>query len=104
MLDRDLVSWNEMLDGCVKHGKMNNPLAHQLFVKMPEKDLVSWNTMLNDGVKHGKMNNSLVSNRDFARFVFNAMPKRIDENMNNVALCREVSDLENKEAVLGFLL
>ena len=44
MPKRDLISWNSMIDGCVKCGKMEN--AHHLFNRMPKRDVVSWTNMV----------------------------------------------------------
>ncbi|XP_061352120.1 pentatricopeptide repeat-containing protein At2g45350, chloroplastic [Gastrolobium bilobum] len=66
MPERDLVSWNTMIDGCVKHGKMED--AQALFDEMPERDLVSWATMIDGYAKSG----DVVA----ARSLFDEMPGR----------------------------
>jgi pentatricopeptide repeat protein len=42
--ERDIVSWNYMIGGSVKAGKLVE--ARQLFDEMPKRDRVSWNTIL----------------------------------------------------------
>lgn len=63
---RDLVSWNTMIDGCVKHGKIEN--AHRLFNQMPKRDVVSWANMIDGYAK--------LSSIDAARSLFDGMPER----------------------------
>ncbi|KAL9142091.1 hypothetical protein ABFS82_14G146300 [Erythranthe guttata] len=66
MPERDLVSWNLMLDCCAKNGNMN--LAQNLFDKMSKRDVVSWASMVDGYAK--------VGNVDAARYFFDAMPQR----------------------------
>ncbi|KAG2723373.1 hypothetical protein I3760_02G167900 [Carya illinoinensis] len=63
---RDLVSWNTMIDGCVKHGKMED--AYRLFNRMPKRDVISWANMIDGYAK--------VGNVDVARSLFDRMPER----------------------------
>jgi pentatricopeptide repeat protein len=42
--ERDIVSWNYMIGGLVKAGKLVE--ACQLFDEMPKRDIVRWNTIL----------------------------------------------------------
>ncbi|KAL0411807.1 UNVERIFIED_CONTAM: Pentatricopeptide repeat-containing protein, chloroplastic [Sesamum latifolium] len=67
MSDRDLVSWNLMVDCCAKNGKMG--LAQVLFDRMPERDVVSWASMVNGYAK--------VGNVEAARRFFDAMPRDV---------------------------
>ncbi|KAJ4969174.1 hypothetical protein NE237_015875 [Protea cynaroides] len=41
---RDIVSWNSMIAGYVKHDQLR--YAKELFDQMPQRDIVAWNTML----------------------------------------------------------
>ncbi|PSS11821.1 Pentatricopeptide repeat-containing protein [Actinidia chinensis var. chinensis] len=66
MHDRDLVSWNLMVNGCVRCGKME--IARALFDEMPKRDVVSWANMIHGYAKLGKV--------DIARALFNKMPER----------------------------
>lgn len=66
MPETDLVSWNLLIDGCVKCGKME--IAHALFDKMPERDVVSWANLVHGYVKIGRI--------DVARALFDEMPER----------------------------
>ncbi|KAL2251656.1 pentatricopeptide repeat-containing protein At2g45350, chloroplastic [Sesamum indicum] len=67
MPDRDLVSWNLMVDFCAKNGKMG--LAQVLFDRMPERDVVSWASMVDGYAK--------VGNVEAARRFFDAMPRDV---------------------------
>lgn len=61
MPERNIVSWNVMLNGYAKAGDVE--LARQLFEKIPmkEKDIVSWGTMIDAYVKVGWLNEALVT-------------------------------------------
>nr|AKH05195.1 chlororespiratory reduction 4 [Pelargonium myrrhifolium] len=62
---RDLVSWNSMIDGCIKCGKMED--ARHLFDRMPKRDVVSWASI--DGyAKLGSV--------EIAAAMFKQMPNR----------------------------
>uniref|UniRef100_A0A2P2QLG9 Pentatricopeptide repeat-containing protein At2g45350ic n=1 Tax=Rhizophora mucronata TaxID=61149 RepID=A0A2P2QLG9_RHIMU len=51
MLTRDSVSYNSMIHGYIKHGKVG--LARELFDSMPmeERNLISWNSLINGFVQ-----------------------------------------------------
>lgn len=66
MPKRDVVSWNLMIDCCLKNGKLE--MAQILFHKMPEKDVASWAIMV-DGY-------SRIGSIDVARGFFDEMPER----------------------------
>ncbi|KAL3624491.1 hypothetical protein CASFOL_031159 [Castilleja foliolosa] len=66
MPERDLVSWNLMIDCCAKNGRMR--IAQTLFDKMPQRDIVSWACMV-DGYAR-------VGNIAYARCFFDAMPRK----------------------------
>ena len=53
MMKRDSISFNSMIDGCVKCGKMEN--AHHLFNQMPKRDMVSWANMVDGYTKLGEI-------------------------------------------------
>ncbi|KAL9229608.1 hypothetical protein vseg_005058 [Gypsophila vaccaria] len=44
MRERDLVSWNSMVDGFVRRGDLRR--GHDLFDVMPERNAVSWNVLM----------------------------------------------------------
>ncbi|RVW18392.1 Pentatricopeptide repeat-containing protein [Vitis vinifera] len=64
--DRDLVSWNAMIDGYVKRGEMGH--ARIVFDRMVCRDVISWNTMINGYAIVGKI--------DEAKRLFDEMPER----------------------------
>ena len=64
--DRDVVSWNAMIDGYVKRGEMGH--ARMVFDRMVCRDVISWNTMINGYAIVGKI--------DEAKRLFDEMPER----------------------------
>nr|AKH05198.1 chlororespiratory reduction 4 [Pelargonium transvaalense] len=66
MPQRDLVSWNSMIDGCIKCGKMED--ASHLFDRMPKRDVVSWASMIDGYAKLGSV--------EIAAAMFKQMPNR----------------------------
>ncbi|CBI29077.3 unnamed protein product, partial [Vitis vinifera] len=54
---RDVVSWNAMIDGYVKHVEMGH--ARMVFDRMVCRDVISWNTMINGYAICGKPNEAL---------------------------------------------
>ncbi|KAL6333029.1 hypothetical protein AAG906_020049 [Vitis piasezkii] len=64
--DRDVVSWNAMIDGYVKRGEMGH--ARMVFDRMVCRDVISWNTMINGYAIVGKI--------DEAKRLFDEMPDR----------------------------
>lgn len=62
----DLVSWNSMIDGCIRNGNILEAL--NLFSKMPERNDISWNCLLGGLLKLGCT--------DDAYWVFVEMPHR----------------------------
>ncbi|KAK9143379.1 hypothetical protein Syun_012779 [Stephania yunnanensis] len=65
MPERDVVSWNCMIDGCVKCGRIE--AAKYLFDRMPERDAVTWASMIDGYMKFGKIGE--------ARSLFDGMPE-----------------------------
>lgn len=51
--DSDLVTWNSMIDGYVKHGEVSS--GRLIFDSMKEKDAVSWNSMISGYTGIGNM-------------------------------------------------
>ncbi|KAK9103294.1 hypothetical protein Sjap_020548 [Stephania japonica] len=93
MPERDVVSWNCMIDGCVKCGKIE--AAKYLFDRMPERDAVSWATMIDGYMKVGKI--------DEARFLFDRMPEsKRDVVTWNAMLAGYVQSGECFEALVLF--
>ncbi|KAJ4730194.1 Pentatricopeptide repeat [Melia azedarach] len=66
MDDRDLVSWNCLIDGYVKKGEVE--VAMKLFDEMPERDLFSWTCLVDGFSKCGRV--------DVAREIFDSMQNR----------------------------
>lgn len=66
MKERDVVTWNSMIGGLAKAGKLEE--ACKLFDEMPERDMISWNTMLDGYAKAGDMTNAFK--------LFEIMPER----------------------------
>ncbi|KAG9147737.1 hypothetical protein Leryth_014896 [Lithospermum erythrorhizon] len=91
MPKRDLVTWNLMLDCCVKSRKIE--LAHILFDRMPVKDVVSWAIMVDGHAKEG--------NVDLARSFFDQMVVR-DVISCNAMMAGYVKNGRYREAVKVF--
>lgn len=64
--ERDVVSWNSMIDGYVKCGELEQ--ARLLFERMECRDVVSWNTMINGYGILGDLSET--------RKLFDEMPRR----------------------------
>lgn len=52
MQEKNLVSWNSMLDGYAKCGEM--VMAQKVFESMPKKDVVSWSSLIDGYFKAGE--------------------------------------------------
>ncbi|PIN20628.1 hypothetical protein CDL12_06690 [Handroanthus impetiginosus] len=57
MVERNVVSWNVMLNGYVKVGLVDS--ARELFEGIPGKDVVSWGTMIDGYVQVGRLKEAL---------------------------------------------
>ncbi|KAL0457284.1 UNVERIFIED_CONTAM: Pentatricopeptide repeat-containing protein, mitochondrial [Sesamum latifolium] len=57
MIERNVVSWNVMLNGYVKGGLVD--LARELFEGIPGKDVVSWGTIIDGYVQVGRVREGL---------------------------------------------
>ncbi|KAA8528910.1 hypothetical protein F0562_033602 [Nyssa sinensis] len=64
--ERDVVSWNSMIDGYAKSGDMES--ARTVFDRMVIRDEISWNTMINGYGILGRI--------DEAKSLFDEMPER----------------------------
>ncbi|GAB2275297.1 hypothetical protein Dimus_010058 [Dionaea muscipula] len=84
--DDDVVSWNSMIDGCIKCG--DTKLARSVFDKMPRKDVISWNAMINGYGVSGEVRE--------AGKLFDEMPERNNVSWNSMlaayAKCGKVDD------------
>lgn len=57
MPDRNVVSWNVMLNGYAKAGLLD--LALNIFERIEDKDMVSWGTVVDGYLKAGRLNEAL---------------------------------------------
>lgn len=57
MVDRDVMSWNAILNGYVKEGLVD--LGRVIFEAIPEKDVVSWGTMIDGYLQVGRWKEAL---------------------------------------------
>ncbi|KAL7144627.1 hypothetical protein ABFS83_07G025000 [Erythranthe nasuta] len=57
MVEKNVVSWNVMLNGYVKAGLVD--LGRELFGEIPLKDVVSWGTMIDGYVQVGRLREAL---------------------------------------------
>lgn len=91
MPERDLISWNLMLDCCAKCGEME--VANDLFNKMPKRDVVSWANIIDGYGRLGRV--------DIARGFFDHMGER-DIVSYNVMMAGYVQNGHCKEALEVF--
>ncbi|KAI3936143.1 hypothetical protein MKW92_033542 [Papaver armeniacum] len=68
MPERNLVTWNVMLNGFSKAGYVD--AARNLFEKFPGKDLVSWSTMISAFVRKDRLDDALVTFREMVFYGF----------------------------------
>ncbi|GLT97913.1 hypothetical protein SLE2022_154550 [Rubroshorea leprosula] len=61
MAERNVVSWNVMLNGYSKAGLIE--LARDLFERLPAKDVVSWGTMINGYLQVNRLSEALAMYR-----------------------------------------
>ncbi|KAL8111417.1 hypothetical protein AgCh_019224 [Apium graveolens] len=88
MPERDLISWNLMLDCCAKCGKME--VGYDLFRRMPKRDVISWANMIDGYGRLGCV--------DVARGLFDDMGER-DVVSCNVMVAGYVQNGYFKEAL-----
>ncbi|WCJ22866.1 Pentatricopeptide repeat (PPR) superfamily protein [Euphorbia peplus] len=88
MPERDLISWNLMIDGCAKQGRIED--AQGLFDRMPRRDMVSWANIIDGYAKLGRV--------DIARRLFDEMSER-DVIVCNVMMSGYLQNGFAKEAL-----
>ncbi|KAM3246356.1 pentatricopeptide repeat-containing protein [Capsicum annuum] len=95
---RDVVSYNLMIDGCVKAGEIED--ARKVFDEMPERDGVSWGTLL---AGYARMNRCRDAIELFDQMVM------LDVKFDNVALvsvlsaCAQLGELEKGKSIHEFI-
>ncbi|GJZ69978.1 pentatricopeptide repeat-containing protein [Tanacetum coccineum] len=52
MTERDVVSWNLVINGCLRNGEVD--LAGEFFGKMGERNVISWNSVITGMVQGGR--------------------------------------------------
>ncbi|KAF8387993.1 hypothetical protein HHK36_026659 [Tetracentron sinense] len=62
MPERNIVTWNVMLNGYSKAGLVD--LARDLFEKIPMRDLVSWGTIIDGCIRVGRLGEALAMYRE----------------------------------------
>ncbi|KAJ0789992.1 putative tetratricopeptide-like helical domain superfamily [Helianthus annuus] len=72
MSERNVVSWNSMIDGFLRSGDL--VMAEGCFARMPDKDVVSWNSMVTGYARVGDMEKALR--------LFEEMPERNQTSWN----------------------
>ncbi|KAL9690542.1 hypothetical protein QQ045_010944 [Rhodiola kirilowii] len=58
MPDRNIVSWNVMLNGYAKAGRVE--LARELFEQIPERDVVAWGTIIDGYLQVNRLTEALL--------------------------------------------
>ncbi|KAK7359708.1 hypothetical protein VNO77_01671 [Canavalia gladiata] len=66
MPERNLVSWNVMLNGYAKAGLVDR--ASELFERIPDKDVISWGTMIDGYILKNCLHEALMMHRAMLRF------------------------------------
>lgn len=74
MPDRNVVSWNSLLDGYLKARDLG--MARRIFDAIPEKDVISWNSMISGYASAKDM--------DLACSLFGQMPERSTASWNAI--------------------
>ncbi|KAJ0039741.1 hypothetical protein Pint_28508 [Pistacia integerrima] len=99
MSQRDLISWNSLVDGCVRVGNLR--AAHQLFDAMTERNVVSWNIMIGGYSKSGNPGCSLKLFREMVKSGFRGS----DTTMVSVlTACGKSARLKEGSSVHGFII
>ncbi|XVF18063.1 hypothetical protein REPUB_Repub10bG0179300 [Reevesia pubescens] len=99
MSQRDIVSWNSFMDGCVK--VCNLSLAHKLFDKMPRKNVISWNIMINGYLKGGNPGCALKLFREMVKTRVVGNEKTL---VSVLSACYKSARLKEGRSVHGFLI
>lgn len=99
MLERDLVSWNSIVDGFIKMGDLST--AHKLFDVMPERNVVSWNLMIT-GYLDG--NNPGCVLKLFREMIKTGLSGNDTTAVNVLAACGRSARLKEGASVHGFLI
>ncbi|XP_022741703.1 pentatricopeptide repeat-containing protein At3g51320 [Durio zibethinus] len=99
MSERDLVSWNSFIDGCVKVWDLS--LAHKLFDAMRKKNVISWNIMINGYLKGGNPGCSLKLFREMVKTGFVGNEKTV---VSVLSACCKSARLKEGRSVHGFLI
>lgn len=99
MSERDLVSWNTILDGYARFGDLD--VAHRLFDEMPERNVVSWNVMLGGYWKGGKPGCAL---KLFRKMMGMELKGNSTTMANMLAACGRSARLNEGRSVHGYLI
>ncbi|XVE87470.1 hypothetical protein DITRI_Ditri18aG0119800 [Diplodiscus trichospermus] len=99
MPERDLVSWNSFIDGCVKVWDLS--LAHKLFDTMPKRNVISWNIMINGYLKGGNPGCALKLFREMVKTGVVGNEKTL---VSVLSACCKSARLKEGRSVHGFLI
>lgn len=97
MSERDLVSWNSMVDGHVKTGDLVS--ARRLFDEIPEKNVVSWNIMIAGYLRGGNPGSGMKLFREMGR---NGVRGTVTTMVSVVTACGRSARLKEGRSVHGF--
>lgn len=99
MPERDLVSWNSIVDACVKVWELG--LARKLFDSMSMKNVISWNIMINGYLKGGNPGCALKLFREMVKTRVVGNEKTL---VSVLSACSKSNRLKEGRSVHGFLI
>ncbi|GAV77501.1 LOW QUALITY PROTEIN: PPR domain-containing protein/PPR_2 domain-containing protein, partial [Cephalotus follicularis] len=79
---RDCVSWNTMISGYARNGRMDEALL--LFNSIHERNVVSWNAMVTRIFHNGDVAHAIVSDMEEASKLFHPMPNPDTPSWNSM--------------------
>lgn len=99
MLERDLVSWNSIINLYASIGELG--IAHEIFDVMPERNVISWNTLINGYLKGNNPGRALMV---FRKMVNSGLRGNDTTMVGVLSTCGKSARLKEGRSVHGFLI